>query len=651
MPPNDNNIRHAISLQRKCSHCEEEEQQVHRKEAGSDAAIADTSTENYISSLHSKGKSLTNNEREFFEPKFGYDFSDVKIHHDNEAAKSAQSINALAYTSGNNIVFNQNQFAPENDNGKKLLAHELTHVVQQGKGYQQKSSEPSTATHTSPGTVALAKPAHTIQRAPACPAKRDSGEVAKSQSPAGLLTVDTSYNPTTESIDVYDFGIDQDTLPPSATQSDDWRRMMSMILGDPNTHVAVLGFSDCIGAEDNNQGLRDRRANAVVKAMPAEAQAKVGGLKGWTGVLTYPFPNDTAENRARDRMARIGLIRSFGAGAACDNLPKATNVDQFIYLVSCLEQRLGLTSAADAPKTLSVLRQLYFGNASWTTAANRTRIWDDIITSQPWSPGNDPTPKLGTKLFNALQGSKDLKFDSSATAIPIDISHLLTGLDAMMNPQTTAIKQDVPKLGPVYLQTNVLNHALATWAGDVASAATNYTICVNFLKFSASYDDFFKDLSGDADLEGDIDAYAAWAAQNSAPGAPVPLQLNMPFSEILMQYYKLKNTTGGQARSTRFEVFANFYGASVKGGKMQNRPGFQQNIYPSVSELAILLLGKQMIEIMKGNGSSIGNCAKGKPPAQTGNPASVDLGTLIAGAAIASAEMTERFTVWLEHRL
>ena len=92
-----------------------------------------------------------------------------------------------------------------------------------------------------------------------------------------------------------------------------------------------------------------------------------------------------------------------------------------------------------------------------------------------------------------------------------------------MNPQNFLVP-----LGPLYLQTNIHNHALATWAGDVASAATNYTICVDFLKFSASYDAFFKGLAEDADLEGDVDAYAVWAALNSAPGAPAPLQLNLP---------------------------------------------------------------------------------------------------------------------------
>jgi len=116
------------AVQRKCAHCEEEKQ-VQRRE--SNAVTSDAShAENYINSI-SGGSELSNNEKSFFEPRMGYDFSDVKIHTDSNAVRSARSINALAYTSGNNIVFNERQFAPGTDDGKKLLAHELTHVIQQ----------------------------------------------------------------------------------------------------------------------------------------------------------------------------------------------------------------------------------------------------------------------------------------------------------------------------------------------------------------------------------------------------------------------------------------------------------------------------------------------------------------------------------------
>ena len=65
------------------------------------------------------------------ESRFGYDFSQVRIHTDGKANKSADAINALAFTAGQHIVFGAANFAPDTHQGRHLLAHELTHVVQQ----------------------------------------------------------------------------------------------------------------------------------------------------------------------------------------------------------------------------------------------------------------------------------------------------------------------------------------------------------------------------------------------------------------------------------------------------------------------------------------------------------------------------------------
>ncbi|MCW3109292.1 MAG: hypothetical protein JWQ09_3798 [Segetibacter sp.] len=123
------------SVQRKCTHCEEEKK-MQRKESNTEAAIT-PSTESYITSL-SGGRSLNESERNFFEPRMGYDFSNVRLYSDNLANNSAQQINALAYTQGNDIVFRSGQYQPDTDSGKKLMAHELTHVIQQSENLQTK---------------------------------------------------------------------------------------------------------------------------------------------------------------------------------------------------------------------------------------------------------------------------------------------------------------------------------------------------------------------------------------------------------------------------------------------------------------------------------------------------------------------------------
>jgi hypothetical protein len=81
--------------------------------------------------LRSGGEALPEVVRSHFEARFGHDFSRVKIHTDGVAAQSARSVGARAFTVGSDIVFNSSEFQPHSPAGRHLLAHELTHVVQQ----------------------------------------------------------------------------------------------------------------------------------------------------------------------------------------------------------------------------------------------------------------------------------------------------------------------------------------------------------------------------------------------------------------------------------------------------------------------------------------------------------------------------------------
>jgi hypothetical protein len=81
--------------------------------------------------LRSPGQPLEPETRAFMETRFSHDFSWVQVHTDARAAESARAVNALAYTVGRDIVFGAGQYAPERTEGKRLLAHELTHIVQQ----------------------------------------------------------------------------------------------------------------------------------------------------------------------------------------------------------------------------------------------------------------------------------------------------------------------------------------------------------------------------------------------------------------------------------------------------------------------------------------------------------------------------------------
>jgi hypothetical protein len=77
----------------------------------------------------SDGQPLSKSERAYFEPRFGVDFSQVRLHSDAQAAESARALNAKAYTLGQDVVFGTGQYTPGTSERRRLMAHELTHVV------------------------------------------------------------------------------------------------------------------------------------------------------------------------------------------------------------------------------------------------------------------------------------------------------------------------------------------------------------------------------------------------------------------------------------------------------------------------------------------------------------------------------------------
>ncbi len=117
-------------ISRKCAACQEEET-LQRTAAGSVGTAPGEAPGIVHEVLQSPGQALDPSSRTFFEPRFGQDFGHVRVHADGRAARSAQAVNALAYASGPNIVFADGRYSPGSGEGRRLLAHELAHVVQQ----------------------------------------------------------------------------------------------------------------------------------------------------------------------------------------------------------------------------------------------------------------------------------------------------------------------------------------------------------------------------------------------------------------------------------------------------------------------------------------------------------------------------------------
>lgn len=104
---------------------------VQLKQRPGKSQAVNNNTYSRIQSLKGGGQPLPASTRSFFEPRFGHNFSSVRIHTGGIASEAAATVSAKAFTLGNDIVFGSNQYAPGSVEGKRLMAHELTHVIQQ----------------------------------------------------------------------------------------------------------------------------------------------------------------------------------------------------------------------------------------------------------------------------------------------------------------------------------------------------------------------------------------------------------------------------------------------------------------------------------------------------------------------------------------
>lgn len=132
----------ADSIQRKCSGCTEgtscqqcgEAKAIQAKEHAGDVPPFSYQGGGRPAPMRGGGQPLSISSRKLFESRFGSDFSGVRVHTDADAAESANAIHARAYTAGQDIAFGAGEYSPDTSRGQELLAHELTHVVQQTSG-------------------------------------------------------------------------------------------------------------------------------------------------------------------------------------------------------------------------------------------------------------------------------------------------------------------------------------------------------------------------------------------------------------------------------------------------------------------------------------------------------------------------------------
>jgi outer membrane protein OmpA-like peptidoglycan-associated protein len=256
--------------------------------------------------------------------RFGYDFSRVRVHSGAAAEQSARDVSAHAYTVGHNIVFGADRFAPGTNDGKRLLAHELTHVVQQN-GASQPGLQRSVVTSASPsqrehseGEIAGELPSETVpppSRARAsgpadsnCP-DYERGERSASHREPGHLDPDVERL-APDKLLIADFGVDWRHVKDSTKSDPTLLAWLTAWESGDSYRLSIVGFSDCVGAEGLNTDLRQARAANVEALLGPAAKARVT-FRGMAALGDYVTGNGTPAGRARNRGVIIEFHQEF----------------------------------------------------------------------------------------------------------------------------------------------------------------------------------------------------------------------------------------------------------------------------------------------------------------------------------------------------
>ncbi len=215
--------------------------------------------------LRSPGQALDQATRSFMEPRFGADFSEVRIHTDTQAEESARAVDALAYAVGDHVVFGHGHFSSQTTVGRKLLAHELAHTM------QQKHSK--------------------VQRQVA------TGNQNKVCDPPPGLSCDADVGPPPQGNPEFILFAESSSRVPDAIAKRIPGFVQSVLQDQPNAIFKVDGFSSLDGPCDFNWKLSCDRSHAVeAKLIAAGAVNVTVAAHGPTDAFSK-FPDDKVDNR------------------------------------------------------------------------------------------------------------------------------------------------------------------------------------------------------------------------------------------------------------------------------------------------------------------------------------------------------------------
>jgi outer membrane protein OmpA-like peptidoglycan-associated protein len=248
-----------------CEECKEKKASLQRSAKGVHAQHSMPAIVNDV--LQSPGERLRASTGQLFEPRFGQDFSGVRVHVGSKAAESAHAVNALAYTVGQDIVFGAGQYQPTSDAGLRLISHELAHTVQPAVLSGKAISDPGDASEReaeAAGNAALShRPLTARVRAGSVMQRQAIPDVDLTQNASPFMAASLG----SVTIDGFELG-QSDISPDNRAKLETTAHYIAKLLVKyPLSTIRAIGHTDAVDTDEKNMVLGQERADAVRKAL------------------------------------------------------------------------------------------------------------------------------------------------------------------------------------------------------------------------------------------------------------------------------------------------------------------------------------------------------------------------------------------------
>ena len=552
--------------------------------------------------LRHAGRPLAPDVRAELGERLGHDFSRVRVHHNAQAAASAEAVSAAAYTVGNDVVFGAGRYEPATFEGRALLAHELVHVVQQSGVHAPRSA----------GPIAIGDP-HDRSEHEAERCSRDGGRrspleaerdgpvlrrqggggsspgcsvevcwvpitaysLGKAAQVHGVINVDAGAGPEHIEVDpsqhmpvgIWHSHVVQAAGRKSAASC---QTLAAMCPDIPKLKAAATLYESKDVIYDPLT-VTGPNSNSFVEWTLDEAGLKTSAVSVPFGATGWGYFQRNAAHRvdpphvARVDPSRAAAPRSFGPSCTKTYAPTKDGA-RYVGLIRDAETKLTAAGITDVKERIKILRGLYYGTP-WSRDFGKEQSLSRVAGFQTYTVSGvtyprDPVSILDCGLYRALQLSQDV----TVHGVTLDVGHLLIGLDAR-----EATVGGIPTPSVPFPGFGGTGLEIVTWLGDLGGGAGSLARDRARGAATTSVATKFRgvDYGGSSNLEGDVASFIVASGSKAAVVAPV-IPTGKGVADVLEAYLSPATPGGGTDWKSRATTFLAIYGGTFAAGSLTN---------------------------------------------------------------------------------